>query len=221
MAILPDAGEIGRGLRDPLVLGGLLIGLLPILGVFHLGWGALALVILYWMENAAIGIATALRMLTIGAVSSRESLARSIGSAIFFLFHYGVFWLGHGIFIVVGAGLARGSNGVGAIGRSELAEGINGLAILVALAALRLAWELVLFGVDLARGGFAEGKIDDEATAPYTRLVVLHVGIVLSGFAAVRAGDPAAFTLAIILGYAAWTFVQDIHRRLKSAGPAL
>ncbi len=221
MAILPSAGEFGRGLRDPLVMGGLIIALLPLGGVVALGWGALALVVLYWMENAAIGLATMVRMVLVGLNSPGESPLKGIGSALFFAFHYGMFWVGHGLFIIIGSGLARESRGSVPVEHAEFLHAIDVFWALVVLAFVRFAWEILLAVVDWGTGRLASAKIEDEMSAPYTRLAVLHVGIVLSGFVAVNAGDPAAFTLAIILGYAAWTFVQDIRRRVKTASGAI
>jgi len=220
MAILPSGGQFGRGLGDPLVVGGVIIALLPLGGVVALGWGAMALVVLYWMENAAIGLATMVRMVAVGLVSPVESPMKGIGGAPFFAFQYGMFWFGHGLVILIAFGVARKTRGAGPVEDSEFLRAIDIFWALVVLALVRFVWEILHATVDWATGRLARATIAEETIAPFRRLAVLHVGILLSLLVAVYAGDPAAFTLAIILAYAAWTFVQDVRRRIASPQPA-
>ena len=50
----------------------------------------------YWAENVVIGCYTVLRMLE----SGRGAAGEKIGKSLFFCFHYGMFCLVHGVFVM-------------------------------------------------------------------------------------------------------------------------
>ena len=92
-----------------------LANLLPVFGVLLLGWDVAAILVLYWIENGIVGALNVPKILLArGPLSvAMPSLAQVEGAALnvslpratplvlapFFLVHYGMFWLGHGIFV--------------------------------------------------------------------------------------------------------------------------
>ena len=87
--------------QNPVVAAGLAIDLAPALMVVFAGWGAAALVMLYWVENLMIGVATIARILltAIGRMGAPGLLFGGFITA-FFALHYGLFCLGHGVFLL-------------------------------------------------------------------------------------------------------------------------
>jgi hypothetical protein len=97
---LLDPSYWARALGQPLVLLGLLIDLLPVYGVLAWGWTAVPLVMLYWMENVIAGVMTLPRILASGANFGPLGAAAGALLSLFFVFHYGLFCLVHGTFLV-------------------------------------------------------------------------------------------------------------------------
>ena len=78
-----------------------LANLVPLAGVYLWGWSLTDLLLLYWIENAVVGLYTVLTMLT-SWPAGQALLPRVAGKLFFvpfFIVHYGMFWIGHGIFL--------------------------------------------------------------------------------------------------------------------------
>lgn len=74
------------------------INLLPIAGAFQFGWNLYALLLLYWAENALIGLYTIAKIVT---ASKQSALGKSRSyQIIFFITHYSTFWVLHGVVLV-------------------------------------------------------------------------------------------------------------------------
>ena len=79
-----------------LVLG--LANALPIAGVLLLGWKVFPLVLLYWLENVVVGGVNVGKLL----LAQPQEPAYSVGKLFiipFFIFHFGMFTLVHGVFV--------------------------------------------------------------------------------------------------------------------------
>ena len=78
----------------------LIVNLVPVFGVLFLNWSPMDIVYLYWAETAVIGIFNVLKM----AMSTKnKGLAAIMEKGImipFFIFHFGIFILGQGVFIM-------------------------------------------------------------------------------------------------------------------------
>ena len=88
----------------------ILANLFPLYGVYYLGWNISQIVVLYWFENVIIGFYNVLKMLyntneNLGDIHMNgKPLQGSLNSAKvfmipFFIMHYGMFTLIHGVFI--------------------------------------------------------------------------------------------------------------------------
>jgi Family of unknown function (DUF6498) len=173
--------------------------LAPVYGVFALGWNAAAIVIFYWLENLAVGFFNILKMrkaqgalrstgMTLNGQPVTEASRRAL--IVFFAIHYGFFTLGHGLFVLLMFG-------------RHLAASPRDLA----LAALSLA---VSHGISYRKNFIAGGEYKKVSFAdlfwqPYSRILVMHLTIIVGGALAQNSGSPVQ---ALILMVALKTLVD-------------
>jgi len=176
----------------------ILLNALPIYGVLEWGWKSFDLIFLYWLENVIIGAFTVLRML-VRPYSHILMLIPSLFLAGFFTIHYGAFTGGHGIFVFSLFGdndvmLSGGFSGayhniLPTLQQNHLMYAAFGLLLLHAFDWLR----------DTAERGLGSDSLHQLMTAPYRRIVVLHVAIIGSGFALALLGEPIAGLLLLVV----------------------
>lgn len=172
--------------------------LLPLYGVLFLGWSVFSLVVLFWLENVVIGVLNALRML----LAQPGDLALWLGKlfmAAFFCVHYGMFTVGHGIFVFAAFGgdeykrLIEGFWPTDAALHAIAKEGLAlPLALLAASHLFSFCWNY------LWRGEFRTAELQKLMTQPYARVVVLHLTILLGGLGAAVLGSPTWALLVML-----------------------
>lgn len=97
--------------RDPRILTAVFYGLLPIVGIPVFGWDWRSVLLLYWFENVTAGLLNVVSMIRTKRVQpegeapmtfndSTKPASRS-GLVLFFIAHYGIFTLVHGIFVLL------------------------------------------------------------------------------------------------------------------------
>lgn len=211
-----DPNTLARTYRDPIAWLILAVDLFPIIAVLTMGWGAVALVFLYWLENLIIGAVTLAKMT---ATSMRDGPGGLIGMAFlgpFFFVHYGMFCFVHGVFVSVFARLSSdttpGFPTPFSLIDQALASGPNMTAFILAI----ILVQIILFLQDYIWGGeYRESSVDKEMMAPYGRIIVLHFGIFAGAFAMVALGEPMLGILALILLRALWGVFLTVRRRLR------
>ena len=190
-------------LRDPTTWLALAVDFVPVIFVFMFGWGAAALVLLYWAENVIIGVATIFRIIASGVVMA--GILGGLGTlflAAFFTLHYGLFCYGHGVFVFSFAeGLDYNPPEPGLSGMMEMVSIVMNYAPGAAFALLLIA---IFQGVAAIRD-FMPGSSHQaenpmtEMMSPYGRIVVLHIGIFAGAAAMVALGDPMIGVLFLIV----------------------
>ncbi|MEO0548514.1 MAG: DUF6498-containing protein [Pseudomonadota bacterium] len=214
-----DPNTLARTYRDPVALAILAVDLFPAFAVIGLGWGAVPLVFLYWLENLVIGVVALARML---ATSMKDSPVGALGMLFvgpFFVVHYGMFCFVHGIFVATFAneGLTGGGESFGfptPLGLIDIALSSgpylpNFLLVIIAL-------QVFLFVRDfLMRGEYLEASIEKEMRAPYGRIVVLHFGLFAGAFALVTLGEPMLGVLFLIIFRAVFGVILTVGRRYR------
>ena len=183
-------------------------------GVLLFGWPAFTVLGFYWLENVVIGGFNALRILALGARGERH--LDSLGSAVLFTLHYGLFCLVHGVVLATLFGGIESHGGHYA----EPALLMVGRIVHEKYGALVVAAIVVAAAIDAWRA-LAAADVDDPQAIrramhdPYGRLMVLHVTLIAGGFAMTALHLPDAAALLLV----AFKLAYDL-RRLRQAAPA-
>jgi hypothetical protein len=202
--------------------------LVPLIGVLAWGWSVATLLVLYWVENGIVGALNVPKMLLArgpgrtppGVVRLiAESPASRVGQVIFFLVHYGLFWLVHGVFVFALPTFAA-MGGVGTVapgldadlppGFGQVIGGLPGESLrtvagpdmtAVAWGALGLAISRVAsFLVNyVGRREDLRVSVIEQMFAPYGRLVILHLTIILGAFVSIAIGSPVGAIVVLVL----------------------
>ena len=197
------------------VLGLTLANLLPLVGVLAFGWGVHTLLVIYWIESGVIGAAYVQKIRRAEGVDDPDELpswrvdGRPIESFVgepnrriagFFARFFGVFWLGHGLFVLVGSPSELPSLG-------SVSPGA------VAVAALGLvAHHAVSYRLDsLEKHEYERNGPVTLVVEPLSRVFVLHVTIVLGAIPVALLGAPVGAVIVMVL--AKTTFDIAAHRR--------
>ncbi|MBA2374427.1 MAG: hypothetical protein H0V74_09540 [Chloroflexi bacterium] len=184
-----------------------LANLLPLAGVLWFGWDLRTILVVYWLENGIVGGYNVLKMVLAqgGEPSSPNAATMRVfsGGAAkvflvpFFIVHYGLFWAVHGVFvwvIPVFFELGRRDGDVDPFGPGPslglLAWALLGLAISHGVA----------FYLDyIRRGEYRRASAATLMFAPYGRLIVLHMTIILGTVAAIAIGAPIAAVVVLVV----------------------
>jgi len=171
--------------------------LIPLIGVLFLHWDVRTILVMYWLENGIVGVLNVVRILAAQRPdqSGRASAAAKVGLAAFFTVHYGIFWVVHGVFVMVltnRGGLPGGFQTPLDVVATDQQILLGALALLVShLASLLLNY----FG----RGEYRRVSPASQMFLPYVRVVVLHLTIILGGFLVIGLGQPAALVALLVL----------------------
>ena len=121
-------------------------------------------------------------------ISTRtNNAANGRSTTTFFMLHYGLFTLVHGVFVATFFGVIVG-------GFSEAGQGF-----LVPVLAV-MAWQVVFLILDTVRTrGFQGRAPDDMMFEPYPRVLALHITVLAGGWLIDEMGSPV-WALAILVG---------------------
>ena len=193
-----------RALSQPLVLLGLVVDLFPIYGVIAFGWNAVPLVMLYWMENVIAGVLTIPRIFISGAGFGGWGFLLGAFLCVFFVFHYGLFCLVHGTFLIVFIAFGDGSIantqpmmmdvwGMFQFGLHSAPHVEYFVYAIIAFQVLVFLWEFVI------KSEWKNTNPMAEMFAPYGRIIVLHFAIFAGAGALFFLGQPVIGVLGLIL----------------------
>lgn len=231
--------EKTRPISGNLALGILVAAnLLPIAGVVFRGWNAFEIVSLYWFENVVIGAVNILKIVACrpapedltkdyGARQSDQMPAHLSSPAMaqklhhgfkfilipFFIVHYGMFCLVHGVFVATLLGENDNIMRGGPISEikamlSRIFES-NGKWFVLAIIASHLFSYLWNF---IGKGEFRRTAAHKLMIAPYGRIVVLHIAILFGAFVVTAIGSQVYLLILLIIGKIA----LDVKLHLRS-----
>lgn len=212
-----------RSVSSSLALASLVLAnLVPLVGVLWWGWSVLDVLVVYWLESGVIGALNVPKILLAGGegdgtegtaltVNGRpvDLSGRAANAALagFFLIHYGIFWVVHGVFVFALPLFALGSG----FGSSLAPFGTFGPAVpvappydlSVATVALSAVSMVVSHGVSFAtnflgRGEYRTVTPNEQMMVPYGRVFVLHATIIGGAFLVASFGSPLP-ALAILV----------------------
>ncbi len=169
----------------PAVYALILMNLIPIAGVMFFGWSAGTIIFLYWLENVVIGVLNIPKLLTAqgtdGASVSTTGIFKLAGGlflSAFFIVHYGMFCFGHYVFLKSSFDQVP-----------SLAEIFSRGDILIALGGLS-ASHIISMAVNFyGKGQYKTRSPNMQMFMPYSRIVILHVVIILGGFFTMLSGS--------------------------------
>jgi hypothetical protein len=209
---------------SPLAVAGLVAAnVVPLLGVLFFGWQLSVVMVIYWLESGVVGALNLPKILLAAGSEVPENFTASINGrqvdlsgpsdpreglhlyaentsiAGFFLTHYGVFWVVHGVFVFTVFVPDPFSGGFGFL---TVLLGLGGMVV------SHTASFLVNFVGDEEYRATSPGV---QMKEPYRRVVVLHVTIVLGAFAVDTVGAPVA-ALVLLVGLKTAT---DLHAHLR------
>jgi hypothetical protein len=110
----------------------------------------------------------------------------------FFVFHYGLFWLVHGVFVFAFFGF-------GLFAEADAGAGISTSGLLVASVALALSHFLSYRTNYIGREEYRRVSPSGQMMSVYGRVVVLHLTILFGGAAISFLGHPAAAMAVMVL----------------------
>jgi len=173
--------------------------LVPLFGAVFLGWNALYIVLLYWAENVIIGFYNILKMAFWKPKQSAGHLTKLFFIP-FFTFHYGMFTFVHGVFVMALFSGAFTNHGGFSNGPSFalLCSVLSGDRIF-ALAALFISHGISFVSNYFVGGEYKRTSIEKLMKAPYGRIVVLHIAIILGGFITQALGQPVGVLVILII----------------------
>jgi len=166
-----------------------------------------------------------------GAVPNRLAGVSRIGLSVFFAFHYGVFWVVHGLFVFTlpsfgnGFGLGSGAcfdelSGFPAPCAAGAFGEVNWSNVAIAAAALFLSHGASFLFNYVGRGEYLTSSPGGQMAAPYGRVITLHVTIIFGAFAIAIIGAPLAALLILVGVKTAFDLMLHVraHRR---EGPSI
>lgn len=137
----------------------------------------------------------------------------------FFVFHYGAFWFGHGVFVWLALPMFF-EPGTGGPGGPDLEAPVLAElpVILVAGAALFVSHGASFVLNWLGRGEFRTATVNGEMTAPYGRVIVLHLTIILGAFAVAFLGAPVWALVVMVVLKTGLDLGAHVSDRERAAG---
>jgi hypothetical protein len=202
--------------------------LVPLFGVFFLGWDAAAIVLLYWIENLIIGFSNILRMILVKVESPGKQFQKLLMIP-FFCVHFGGFCAVHGFFLLT---FFKIGSDLDAFGPGEPWMGPFVFLQLLYSVVMQL-WksrppglEWPVLGLAVSHGlsfvkNFLFGqeylslKLNEIMMRPYKRIVLMHVAIIAGGVFIMMLGSPVALLCVLIflkIGMDIWLHVKS-HRQ--------
>lgn len=182
----------------------LLANLVPVAGVLLWGWSLIDLLMLYWLESAVIGLFTVLCVLVLRAQDEPwwAHLGKKVFAVPFFIAHYGMFWLVHGVFLV--AFFAGGTEALFIRPGGLLSAPINYSVVRADILIWPLAVMVTSHAVAFITGFLATGEhrsstVQGLMGRPYGRVLVLHFTIVFGAFLVRFLGQSVAVLLLFVL----------------------
>jgi len=175
-----------------------LANLVPLAGVVFLDWDVFVIVFLFWLENVVVGFFNLLRMLWVERGAEPFPLAKLFVMP-FFLVHYGMFTAIHGVFVLVLFG-GMAQQGAGFPTVRTVLDLVTRYHLWIPVLALVASHGYSFVTNYVARQEYRRVTLQQLMQQPYSRVVVLHLTILLGGFLvmALRLPVVGAFLLVVL-----------------------
>ena len=197
----------------------------PLIGVLFFGWSVWTILIVYWLENGIVGAFNVLKMVRAQGDDDGVASGWSIngrpaagmpraGLVPFFIMHYGIFWVVHGVFVFTLPLFASfGSDG------PNIGPGPDPWTIVLAIVALFISHGLSYYFNFLGSGEYKRVTPVGQMFAPYGRLVVLHVTIIFGAILTALTGAPVAAVVVLVVLKTALDLALHLREHRRLSGP--
>ncbi|MGH2462022.1 MAG: DUF6498-containing protein [Candidatus Limnocylindria bacterium] len=204
-----------------------LFNLIPLGGVLWLGWDLVLILALYWVENGVVGVINLPKIFRAegtGPAPNWMANGRALRSmnrweiAGFFTMHYGLFWVVHGVFVLIFVPALVGDIGVAPDAATSTPLVFPNFGVL-ALGAIGLG---ISHGVSfwtnyIGRGEYRALSPAQLMTQPYGRLVVMHLTILVGAVVSIFLGTPVGSLLVLIVGKTALDLAFHLRQHRPTA----
>ncbi len=162
--------------------------LVPVVGVLLFGWDLGDIMLLYWVESGVIAFYTAIKIAIVGKVGAVVAVP-------FFVGHFGGFMAGH--FLLIYAFFLR-TTGWPVTGA---AEGLRAIFVPIwgSIAALVISHGISLYTNFLGEREYQDAKVGDLMTAPYHRVMIMHLTLIFGGWIILLFGMPAGALVVLVV----------------------
>jgi hypothetical protein len=207
--------------------------LAPLFGVLFGGWSLLLLLMVYWIESGIVGAVNVAKMAMARGTQpqARGSVSTWSGSRLvlipFFVLHYGLFWVVHGVFVLtmpifvgMGSTTFTRSDGASDFGLTGLGT-IEPRGVVVAAIGLAISHVISFFVNYLGRGEYLTVTPAAQMFSVYGRVVVLHATVLVGAGAIAALGTPLGALLVFIFGKIALDVVLHIREHRRAQAPTM
>lgn len=185
-----------------------LANLLPIPGIVVLKWDLFSILFFYWLESGVVGVYNVARMAMVRPVfgSHGSNRGNRLAGVLFFMIHYSAFMAGHGVFIFELFGPVK----------------LGAATVLIGILALSVSHGGSFLLNFIGRKEYERVTLDQQMVAPYRRIMVMHVTIILCAFLLSLFGAPFITLMILVLLKIAIDVIAHVreHRRLGTYGKA-
>jgi hypothetical protein len=173
------------------LLAMLLVNLLPLIGVMFFGWRVFDVLALFWAENLIIGLFNLLAM----AVLTARGQWLGLFLAPFFTVHYGLFCFVHGYFLY---GLFGPTGSVPTGLQEALVQVTSANWLITGWLALILSHLISFLLRFVLSGTYRHMDIAALMIAPYARIVILHITILIGALLLKAVGNPVVAVALLV-----------------------
>jgi hypothetical protein len=171
----------------------IIANLVPLTGIFFLSWDLFSVLFFYWLESAVVGIYNIVRMQFIKSKHKTSGI-------IFFIVHYSGFMVGHGFFIFA----------------LFSPVSIKMSTVILGLVSLTISHGVSFVTNFIGHKEYEKLTISQQMLAPYRRIFVMHITIMLCALLLSLFSRPLVTMLILVFLKIAIDIVAHIreHSRL-------
>ena len=206
------------------ILALILANIVPLVGVTFFNWDAIAIMLLYWVENLVIGFYNILKIAIVRVRLPRLHFVKLFAIP-FFCLHFGAFCGGHGLFLL---SIFKFESGGQFLAPEQAWPGFL-VFLQMLISAATDFWqnrspgmEELIIGLFISHGisfvqNYLMGKeyntltISELMNMPYKRIVILQVAIIFGGMLSMRFDSPIAMLYVLVL----FKICVDIYLHMK------
>lgn len=200
-------------LSKPSVWALIIANLYPVIGVIFFDWQTYPLLLFFWTENLVIGFYTVLKMLVASGENAKP--AAKLFTVPFFCFHYGIFTLVHGVFVVA---LFGGLLSDDMASTETLTQQVLNYQLFWGVLALLISHGISFFKNYIGNNEYRQTELTKIMFQPYGRVVILHITIIIGGFLSAFLGSPLIALLLLIVLKVSIDIITHLSEHRKYAG---